>query len=291
MKPNVILGISDNYNYFHLARFFESLFKTSYTGKVVLFAGPNTGPHTLRKLRSLNVEVIQYESQFPYVPQPHKDNFKELPNPIHIYNFRHFLYYDYLLKHEEEFGNVLLTDTRDVVFQKDPFDFVIADALHVAMESKEKIIGDCHYNSNWVRSGYGQAKLDELANQVVSCAGTTIGPMLHVKRYLRTLLTDIIGLHNAYDCADQAVHNKLLYAGAIHPVRQLFNDNTPILTVGTEFLFQHDREGYLLDGRGKRVNIVHQYDRHPGLLKIIDDQVFPGKLRKNYLKFRYKFLP
>lgn len=291
MSSDLILGISDNYNYFHLARFFESLFKTSFDGKVVLFAGPNTGPHTLRKLRSLNVEVIRYESQFPYITGPHPDNFKALPSPIHIYNFRHFLYYNYLLNHEEVFKNVLLTDTRDVVFQKDPFDFPIADSLYVAMESRDKIIGTCHYNSNWVRKGYGQAKLDELADKIVSCAGTTLGPARHVKHYLHTLLTDIISLHDAYDCADQAVHNKLLYAGAIQPVRQLFNDDTPILTVGHEFAFQYDAEGYLMDGRGQRANIVHQYDRHPNLLKIIDDQVFPNKLRKNYLKLRYKLLP
>ncbi|WP_046243185.1 hypothetical protein [Hymenobacter terrenus] len=291
MKPNLILGISDNYNYFHLARFFESLFKTPFTGKVVLFAGPNTGPNTLSKLRSLGIEVIRYQNQFTYISDPHPDNFKALPNPIHIYNFRHFLYYDYILKEEAKFVNVLLTDTRDVVFQKDPFDFPITDALHVAMESREKIIGQCHYNSTWMRNGYGQPKLDELGDKIVSCAGTTLGPIAHIKRYLHTLLTDIITLNDAYDCADQAVHNKLLYAGAIQPVRQLFNDDTPILTVGHEFAFQHDAEGYLLDGRNRRANIIHQYDRHPNLLKIIDDQIFPNKLRKNYLKLRYKLLP
>jgi len=291
MPRNLILGISDNYNYYHLSRFFESLFRTGYDGHVVLYAGPNTGPNTLRKLHSLGVEVIRYESRFPYIPVPHPDNFKSLPNNIHIYNFRHFLYYDYLLKHESEFANVMLSDTRDVVFQKDPFAFPIADSLHVAMESREKSIGSCTYNSQWVLKGFGQAKLNELSDKIVSCAGTTLGPMKHMKRYLNSMLHSIIGLNDAYNCADQAVHNALLYAGALQPVSRLFNDRTPILTVGHEFSFQHDSEGYLLDGSGYRSNTVHQYDRHPTLMKTIDDLVFPNKLRKSYLRLRYKLMP
>lgn len=291
MKPNLILGISDNYNYFHLSRFCESLHKTPFKGRVCLFLGPNTGVHTERKLQELGVETIRYNAEFPYIKNPHPKNFKGLPDPIHIYNFRHFLYYDYILKHENEFGNVLLTDTRDVVFQKDPFDFPIEESLYVAMESREKLIGSCVYNSRWILNGYSQEKLDELSGQIVSCAGTTLGPMSQVKRYLHTLLIAIIALKDAYNCADQAVHNDLLHSGALQPVRQLFNNDTPILTVGAEFSFQHDAQGYLLDGKGHRANIVHQYDRHPALLSVIDKQVFPNPLRMYYLKLRYKFMP
>jgi hypothetical protein len=291
MDRNLILGISDNYNYFHLSRFFESLFKTSFKGRAVLFLGPNTGDNTVRKLQQIGVEVIRYQKEFPYIQNPHPDNFQQLPDPIHIYNFRHFMYYDYLLKHEQEFDKVLLTDVRDVVFQKDPFDFPMEESLYVAMESREKIIGTCEYNSRWVVNGYGEEKLAELADHIVSCAGTTMGPMPQVKRYLHTLLTAIIGLKDAYNCADQAVHNDLLHSGVLQPVKQLFNDNTPILTVGHEFSFKHDKQGYLLDGAGHRANTVHQYDRHPELMKGIDKWVFPNPLRLYYLKLRYKLMP
>ncbi|MBF9222145.1 hypothetical protein [Hymenobacter ruricola] len=291
MKPNLILSISDNYNYFHLSRFFKSLFKSGFQARVCLFAGPHTGPHTVRKLRSLGVEVLPYQTRFPYIDHPHPDNFKQLPDPVHLYNFRHFLYYDYLLKRGQEFENVLLTDVRDVVFQRDPFDFPIEQALYVAMESREKTIGSCDYNSRWVLAGYGPKKLAELAGQIVSCAGTTLGPLAQVKRYLHTLLTAILDLKDAYGCADQAVHNDLLHAGALWPVRQLFNESSPILTMGHEYDFQLDAQGYLLDGQGRRANTVHQYDRHPALMRIIDQQVFASPLELYYLKMRYKLLP
>ncbi|MDO7874166.1 hypothetical protein Q5H93_05430 [Hymenobacter sp. ASUV-10] len=291
MGRNLILGISDNYNYFHLSRFFESLYKTSFDGHVCLFVGPNTGANTVRQLQKLGVETILYKKDFPYISQPHPANFPALPDPIHIYNFRHFLYYDYILKHEQDFDNVLLTDVRDVVFQKDPFDFPIASQLYVAMESRDKRIGSCQYNSKWVLNGYGQEKLDELAEQIVSCAGTTLGPMAQIKRYLHTLLSAILELKDAYGCADQAVHNDLLHSGRIAPVRQLYNDDTPILTVGAEFEFKLDPQGYLLDGKGHRANTVHQYDRHPTLLAAVDKYIFTNPLRKSYLKLRYKLMP
>ena len=291
MKSNLILSISDNYNYFHLSRFFKSLFKSGFKGRACLYLGPNTGPNTVRKLQEIGAEVIRYRSEFPYIDNPHPDNFKSLPNPIHIYNFRHFLYYDYILNHETDFGNVLLTDVRDVVFQKDPFDFPIGESLYVAMESREKNVGSCVYNSKWVLAGYGPEKLSIMADHIVSCAGTTLGPMPHMKRYLHTLLTAILGLKDAFGCADQAVHNELLHSGALRPVCQLFNEDTPILTVGHEHAFQHDPQGYLLDGRGRRANTVHQYDRHPGLMKIIDKQVFANPLELYYLKLRYRLLP
>lgn len=288
MEYNLILTIGDNYNFFHLSRFFLSLFKTSFRGRVVLFAGPNTGEQSIKALHDIGVEVVRYTAEFPYVPNPHPANFKKLPDPIHIYNFRHFLYYDYLLKHEGEFGKVLLTDVRDVVFQRDPFDFPMQDALYVAMESRSRITADCQYNTEWIKKGYGDEVMLEMAPHVISCAGTTLGPTPRIKTYLETLLNEIIGLRDAYGCADQAVHNRLLQQGKLEPVVRLYNEDTPVLTIGAESKFELDAAGFLLDGKGTRPTTVHQYDRHPSLLAAMDKLVFSSSLQKYYLKLRYK---
>jgi hypothetical protein len=290
MKPDLILTISDNYNFFHLSRFFLSLFKTSFKGRAVLFAGPNTGMNTIRALRKIGVEVVRYQKDFPYIENPHPANFAALPDPIHIYNFRHFLYYDYLLKHEGEFGKVLLTDVRDVIFQKAPFDFDMQDALYVAMESRTRVTSDCQYNTAWIRKGYGEEVFAEMSPHVISCAGTTLGPVARIKQYLETLLKEIITLRDAYGCADQAVHNRLLQQGRLEPVIRLYNDDSPVLTVGAEPTYELDSSGYVLDGKGTRPTIVHQYDRHPTLMDSMDKLVFWSPMQKYYLKLRYKLL-
>ncbi|GAB3637405.1 hypothetical protein GCM10027422_29950 [Hymenobacter arcticus] len=290
MQNNLILTISDNYNFFHLSRFFLSLFKTPFKGKAVLYAGPNTGESSIKKLESIGVEVIRYNTIFPYIAKPHPDNFKLLPDPIHIYNFRHFLYLDYLLKHEGEFEKVLLTDVRDVVFQRDPFDFNMENALYVAMESRTRKTADCQYNSAWIKNGYGEEVMLEMAPHIISCAGTTLGPTHRVKTYLEALLREIMTLRDAYDCADQAVHNRLLQQGKLEPVIRLYNEDSPVLTVGAEPNFVLDAEGFVLDGKGTRPTIVHQYDRHPALMAAMDKLVYSSALEKYYLKFRYKLV-
>ena len=287
---NLILTISNNYNFFHLSRFFLSLFATSFRGRAVLYAGPNTKSITVKKLQAIGVEVIRYQNEFPFISQPHPDNFAVLPSPIHIYNFRHFLYYDYVLKHEAEYANVLLCDVRDIVFQKDPFAFPISQALYVAMESRARLMGSCPYNTAWIKSGYGDEILEEMAPHVISCAGTTLGPVGIIKNYLHTLLTEITQVRDAYNCADQAMHNRLLQLNRLGPVVRMYNDNTPVLTMGAESTYTLTKNGRILDGSGNLPGIVHQYDRHATLLDAIDGWVFKNPLHKYYLKTFYKLL-
>lgn len=283
MTQNLILGIIDGYHYGHIARFFESLMNTAYKGHVCVFAGPRTDPQAVCRLERIKVEVIRYNDSFPFIEKPHKDNFKSLPNPIHIYNFRHFLYYNYILEHEQDIENVLLTDIRDVFFQNDPFDFAIGSNLYVAMESRDLSIAEDSFNSKWILNGYGRQVLQEVGDNIISCAGTTIGPLAEMKRYLFKMLMDIQLLKDAYHCADQAVHNVLLNRGSLDPVVRLFNEDSPVLTVATlnSSFFDLDEEGYVLNERKQRVNLIHQYDRHPELKKVVNKIAF-----KNHLIFR-----
>lgn len=291
MKKNLILTISDYYNFYHLSRFFLSLFRTSFSGHVVVFAGPHTGNNTIRAMEAFGVEVIRYQNKFPFIPIPHPNNLKQLPDPIHIYNFRHFLYYDYLLKHEGEFEKILLTDIRDVAFQDDPFSFPMQEAVYVAIENRTKKLGECQYNGRWVRNGYGEDVLTDMADHIVSCAGTTLGPASHIKRYLEKLLHEIVHLRDAYDCADQAAHNYLLHGNKIDSVVKMYNDDAPVMTVGSERQFTLDKEGYLLNNAGHRPATIHQYDRHPQLVASMNKISYSSPIHKYYLKLRYKLLP
>jgi hypothetical protein len=174
---------------------------------------------TVRRIRRCGAEVVRYGKRFPFVADPHPDNVRSLPEPIHIYNYRHFLYYDYLLKHEGEFANVLITDVKDVVFQRDPFDFPIRERIHVAMENPAIPIGRCPWTAPWVVAGYGEEVLERMRHCEMSCAGTTIAPAPLMKRYLRAMLDEIGRMRDAHACADQAAHNLLLHEGAPRPRR------------------------------------------------------------------------
>lgn len=274
MAQNLILGLVHDFNYFRIERFFKSLYKTPFKGHVCIFLGPGADEKTRETLTGLGVETIRYTTSFPYIDSPHSDNFKSLPDNIAIYNFRHFLYYDYLLKNGSKFSNVLLTDVKDVVFQKDPFDFAIEDKLYVALE--KQTIADCAWTGKWILEGYDNETLQPIQHNLASCAGTTMGPTKHMMQYLYKMLTQINQLKDANASADQAPHNVLLYNHELDPVVKLLTDSDIIMTVGSlhDYPFAYDKEGFLLSGNGKRVNIIHQADRRVELQKQLDKFIF-----------------
>jgi hypothetical protein len=279
-RCDLILGIVEEYHWHQIARFLLTLRRTRFSGHLCLFAGPGISSATQHKLKKNGAEVIPYGRRFPFIADPHPDAPKSLPEPTYIFNYRHFLYYDYLLKHGHRFRNVLLTDVKDVVFQKDPFDFPIGDQLYVAMESTSIPIGDCVFTSGWIVAGYGEDVLDELKDKELSCAGTVLGTVEAIRRYLRSMLDQIQQMRDAYDCADQAAHNLMLHRGELQPATRLYNFRGPVATVGTEANMAANDRGQLVNEDESVIAIVHQYDRHPELVRLFDRLAYPSALRR-----------
>lgn len=291
--PDLILGIVENYEFYQVSRFFMTLRQTSFEGHICIFAGPGISASTAARIRAFDVEVIRYGPRFPFIENPHFEAPGSLPDPIHIYNYRHFLYYDYLLKHGSSFRNVLITDVKDVVFQANPFDHPMADQLYVAMENPDMPIGRCPWTAPWIVAGYGPDVLERLKTEEMSCAGTTMGPAAVVMRYLELMLRQIARMRDAYACADQAAHNLLLHEGGLEPTQRLHNFEGPVLTVGTEPAYRSNDVGQLVNRDGSVIAVVHQYDRHPELVRRFEAKVRPStwKRVRAKLAFQLRSLP
>lgn len=272
---NLILGIIDNYTFSDVRSFLFSLQKFRAEDHICLYAGPGISVSTTTEIRKLDVEVIRYGKQFPFIGAPHPANFNTLPEPIHIYNFRHFLYYDYLLKHGQNFTNVLLTDVKDVYFQKNPFSFPIEDKIYVAVENTTIPIEGCACTSKWIRRGYGASVLQQMSKQEVICAGTTLAPSALMTNYLHVLIKEFYGVKNVFNCADQAMHNVLIHKNLVGPIYKSYNFKGPILTIGTEKKYSLDDQMNLINESGGIIPIVHQYDRHPALLQLVKSRYAP----------------
>lgn len=286
---NLILGIVDNYKFGQISNFLFSLKNVSSNEHLCLYAGPGMSAATVRKIERLGTEVIRYKKDFPFIPTPHPENFKSLPHRIHIYNFRHFLYFDYLLKKGNEFEHVLLTDVKDVFFQRNPFDFSIDNSLHVAVENTGIPIKDCECTSKWIRRGYGPEVLDEMREKEVICAGTTLAPVAIMQAYLQRLIREFTAVRNVYNCADQALHNVLIYRGQVGPVTKNYNFKGPILTVGTEANYLLNSQGALINEDGNVIPVVHQYDRHEELVNLLQAKTVGSGGAKIYLQYIRKF--
>jgi hypothetical protein len=268
--------VVDYYDFHDVRAFLVTLRQTDFAGHVCLFAGPAIKARTERKMRECGAEVVRYCREYPFVRDPHPDLPAIRFNAGDICNYRNFLYLDYLLKHGDGFTNVLITDVRDVVFQRNPFDFPVGEQIHVAMENPLIPIGACPWTSAWVRDSYGPEVLERLKQKELSCAGTVLGPVGLMKRYLRRLLDEFATMPNAHAHADQPAHNVLVHGGALEPLAKHRNFEGPMLTVGSEPRYRSNAEGQLVNRDGSVIAIVHQYDRHPELRRLFARKVLPS---------------
>jgi hypothetical protein len=187
---------------------------------------------------------------------------------------RFFLALEVVQTHRDSLTNVLLTDSRDVVIQQNPFG-QISRRLMSGLE--EKTIGDCSMNSAWVRHVYGPDVHTCLSTRRVVCAGVTLGPIREVEQYLVAMCGEIwrclskVALIAQYD---QGIHNYLIYTGRIN-LDLTENRAGLIATLHYEnpSNIQTDTAAGLVIVQGKAPAIIHQYDRHRNLVAFVNERL------------------
>lgn len=255
----LILGLAAGYHCGDLRPFAASLAASGFAGRCVLFVSATT--REPERLAEYGITTVRF------APPP---GLAHLP----ANSLRYFLYLEHLRREKKPSCRILLTDVRDVVFQADPFSFPWPGGLNAALEHGGRTVGACPYTGRWVRQHLGGAALEELKDKPASCSGTTLGDRAVVLDYLEQLTARLVPFAPAAHMAgyDQGVHNLLLHAGLVRDVT-LHGSAGPILTLGWR------REPPALDARGNVLNdagvpavIVHQYDRHPGLLRAMRER-------------------
>ena len=191
---------------------------------------------------------------------------------------RWFAYRDYLrrrLAKGKRYRNILITDVRDVIFQKPLFSMACA-ALEFQFEAPEPRIGACPINSNWVRKGLGEAALGALAQKRITCAGTVSGRQAGILQYIDAV-TGLIGVLNEEGLAasgvDQGVHNYIAYNVMIEDA--VFLDNfrrVATLHYVDGASLRADAYGRVVNPDGSVSELAHQWDRHPHLVAAIEAQ-------------------
>ena len=261
MKKNLILGLLNNYTYIDVNHFVLSLSKTGYTGDLVLFVGNNTGQLSIRSFKNNHVTIEHFDS-LSSLPKDCKaaDSFK-FRQPINYFNYRHYLYYDFLTKHREDYDYVMLADITDIIFQGDPFGFDIGDNLCCAIENK--LFKDCSYYDEDMRSLYGEEMLRYIGDKYISCAGTVWGSVATILRYEEIMLDEIVRMDNARDGYDQTVHNYMIYTDKIGPIKYLDNAGDVVCTLGFELDYIISDNGDILNKNKLKPRVVHQYDLKP----------------------------
>mmetsp|Transcript_17588 Transcript_17588/g.36729 ORF Transcript_17588/g.36729 Transcript_17588/m.36729 type:complete len:500 (-) Transcript_17588:264-1763(-) len=140
---------------------------------------------------------------------------------------RYELYWIWSRKYDSS-SKILIIDFRDTYFQTNPFSFAASSPqtgdlitnthhecyLDLFEENFDAInIGKSSYNSNWIKSAYGNDALKTVAAKPVICSGSTMGTQHAIEKYTIAMVAQSDERKCKSVGCDQGFHNYLYYLG------------------------------------------------------------------------------
>jgi len=272
-NKNLIVGLIQGYNFEQIRPFIVSLKNSGFKGDLHLFCS-NIDEPTCNKLRKFSIKLIPFKETYPFFTDltlihPNDFFFNQLKTKKMSFWWRRWImYYFYLSNLRKNYSKILLTDVRDVIFQLDPFDFKSDEDLCFFLEDIRMKINICEINTQWIRDLFGEEILAKLGDNYISCAGTIIGSPPKLQNYLKKFM-EIIFKIDITKSSPQAVHNYLIYMNLIDDFQLFENENGPVLSMHHKIsdTIRLNKKGLIINNNDKVVNVIHQYDRHPELIK------------------------
>lgn len=268
-QKDLIIGAFSNYKEFQVLKpWVHSIKKSGFVGDIVLVA-VDVEPKLVEELIAEGVLVL---------------DMGKVAN-IMIHMLRFFYVYDYINNHKGKYRYVISTDVRDVIFQKNPIEWL---EKHIQPGLTTKIIAaseaikikDESWNKNNIIKNYGQYFYDRIKDNDVCNVGILAG---HAD-YVADLCFHIfqLSLNRADWVSDQAAYNLLLgtdiwnqttfvaklkdaWAANLHVTNKpdQLEQFGPYLLEGRPSL----KDGLMCNAEGEPFYIVHQYDRVPEFME------------------------
>ena len=203
MAKDIIIGGASNYSWEHLKYWVNSIAKSGFTGDVILIA-TNITKETIDKLSERGVKVSLYgkrqeDGSFKADSKgaPHVERFFYIWNTLNQLN-------------KNEYRYVITTDTRDVVFGKNPSDWLRANLKHkmlVCSSEGLKYEDEPWGNQNLLET-FGPFFHNILKGNLIYNVGTIAGEFDYVKDLL--LMIFQMSINRPIPIVDQAVFNFLI---------------------------------------------------------------------------------
>lgn len=183
-----------------------------------------------------------------------------------------YIHYLDFLRSQAHFSRILISDVRDVVFQRDPFELLPEEGLAVSMEVPAYTLATEPYNAGWIRNLYGEEALARVGDKPVSCSGVSYGERTAMEAYLEKMTQEIMSMtygaiRKTMGGYDQGIHNVLLHTGQLVDAIRLTSLSSAVATVNglEKDTLRFDARGMLINRDESDIAIVHQYDRVPEL--------------------------
>jgi hypothetical protein len=241
--------------------FVESLRAVGYTGDVVMLVRW-PGFKIRRYLRGRGVESIPVLQTRSFTRSVHAR--------------RYAIYADYLRERLDYYDQVLLSDVRDVVFQRHPFEGISSPKCHFFLEGDTQTIGEDPTNTRWVRGCGTPEQAQAVAGCRISCSGITIGGTPAVITYLDHMADRIRAIpfrvyRKIGHGYDQGIHNLLIHLNpTIDGVILANNGHIATMALEPQSLYRIDEAAHIYTRGDHLPAICHQYDRFPAFRAAIE---------------------
>lgn len=278
---NVVLGLAENIDPKYIAIFCGSLRRVSQNIEVVLLINHDISALHKTVLDEHRVRVIMYDRTL-LTPEKTRN--------YHSSSLRWILFHR-IMAHPRNnframFDRVLLIDARDSLFLSDPFVFLPDTAQNESVflafgEQNKMAIGDCGWNSGWVKGCFGEQVLQKISASPIVCSGMSLGTTDAVAAYLKTMSSILLGRHSQLykfpQCerngVDQGTHNVVIYERLVPRIRVVYEEDMPFVNLQTSAYATYNAinpvEAWVqlsLATKGLRnAAVVHQYDRNHAL--------------------------
>lgn len=257
-----IVGCITKYGIEQIKPFVESIEQSGFNGEKLMLVYEIT-QDTIDYLKNKGWLLIQSE------PQQH----------IILQRFRDM----YQILHQYETDVIIWVDVKDIIFQKDPTDWLNKWMRRDILAFSESLkFGD----EEWARLNAGTSfpmEWEWLQNEEIYCAGTIVGK----KEAIRDLFIDIyrwsLTTSNPEQLADQAAYNILIHMyqwkDKVQFVKQQEGFAAQLhLKLKKGDILPYTEELSTIDGnkiknsKGELYTLVHQYDRNEELKKLIENK-------------------
>jgi len=257
-KKNLVIGVIDRLSWIQVKPFFISYIKAHFKNCdcVIFYRGIKR--KTLNRIRSLGIITFK-------IPKRYKR--------MKINNVRYKIYEDYLSDKLDKYNVVLHVDLRDTYFQKDFFKIYKNKKHFIGLALEDGNITD-NISSSWMKNQYGIEIYEELKNKTIICSGTIWGTVDKFFELVKNIWKEIEKKSPyKYSIHDQTAEAYLIYH------KKMFNDciitsdiySGPVMTVGlSNKNFSYDPEDNLLNSKGDIAAVIHQYDRKPNMVEIVN---------------------
>lgn len=261
----------------------KSLRSTGSECRIVLFCAPGFvfSRYLQRLLQAMKVEVV------PDCVETHRRSY--VP---HMLRFEYEL--DWLKKHrkgrkqsksysnntqdtniysiedDDSLDRVLHTDSFDVFFQGDPFEYIPHDSLTFVVEPHQ--FRSCGWNLGWLTECYEGAVVSRMTHNFIICSGSIAGSIDHYIKLLELMIQQSAWSRCYKPSMDQPILNYLVWNGHVanEGIKyRLTGCDDGFLTVQWCVLENkplYNSHGQIISQMKSVPSYIHQYNRLPPMM-------------------------